>query len=326
MDLLPCQQTALNQFAAYARGRKDRLARDLDEVLRMSEISASEFRAALGEFQRSARVALHFHPDRPTRDYASTAESMTLSGVYQNQFQSGISNGALGGERPSWEDGLFEGAYRDQAGEHRPKYGALEVLPQLDGPAPRFGSCFFLLKPEVTGRCTFTYLDSHQLPVERGTLDEFEEIISKLFIDCFVNETVLGLPRLRPRALLKQLCQPKPTMSRNLNHYVEAQVHGPIDLRRDVLELHADPSFRGRGLLEPLCQAHHIPLVWHPGSSLETKRVPRDFRGPEMPALARQLAPGGTLRAFHLGHQTAHIAPQQLKLLWHVLVRFGKPC
>ncbi|MGQ7111171.1 DUF3626 domain-containing protein, partial [Escherichia sp. TWPC-MK] len=30
-----------------------------------------------------------------------------------------------------------------------------------DGPAPRFGSCYFLLSPKVSSRSTYTYLDSH---------------------------------------------------------------------------------------------------------------------------------------------------------------------
>jgi hypothetical protein len=31
-----------------------------------------------------------------------------------------------------------------------------------DGPAPRFGSCFFLLRPNVAKRSTFTFGGSHE--------------------------------------------------------------------------------------------------------------------------------------------------------------------
>lgn len=39
-----------------------------------------------------------------------------------------------------------------------------------DGPAPRFGSCYFLLSPKVSSRSTYTYLDSHQDPKEKGLM------------------------------------------------------------------------------------------------------------------------------------------------------------
>jgi hypothetical protein len=64
---------------------------------------------------------------------------------------------------PTWRR-LFGGAYHcdDATNAQRPKYGALDLMRHPDGPAPRFGSCYFLLKPAVAARCTFTYLDSHK--------------------------------------------------------------------------------------------------------------------------------------------------------------------
>ena len=34
--------------------------------------------------------------------------------------------------------------------------------------------------------------------------------------------------------------------ARNLNHYIEAQIHGEISLKEDVEALVVDPSFKGR--------------------------------------------------------------------------------
>ncbi|GIO01674.1 hypothetical protein J5TS2_23420 [Brevibacillus halotolerans] len=100
-----------------------------------------------------------------------------------------------------------------------------------DGPAPRFGSCYFLLSPKVSYRCAYTYLDSHQDSKERGTYDEFDDILSAIFKDAFLQEYAIGEKDLTPRKLIDHLlyklerpfkdfskCKP----SQNLNHYIEA--------------------------------------------------------------------------------------------------------
>lgn len=105
-----------------------------------------------------------------------------------------------------------------------------------DGPAPRFGSCYFLLYPEVSRRSTFTYLDSHQNPTEKGTYEAFEMILAALLKEAYVREFAVGEPNLTPPQLVERMRRlgepiPNPAMkkpSRNLNHYIEAQVHGDI--------------------------------------------------------------------------------------------------
>src|SRR5690606_7791400 len=129
--------------------------------------------------------------DRITRNKSSVAESMLSSGYYSNQFETGLSNGMLspflGGPRDMWENSLFGGAYAlaNVTAAERPKYGALDLMRHSDGPSPRFGSCYFLLKPAVSTRATFTYMDSHRNPDERGTLNIFEPILAALMEECF---------------------------------------------------------------------------------------------------------------------------------------------
>jgi hypothetical protein len=68
--------------------------------------------------------------------------------------------------------------------------------------------------------------------------------------------------------------------------------------------------------------------------------VPRDFRGPEMPSLAKRIATGRYFDAAMIGAAAASVTRDPaswhdcgtpdhvlggLKLLWHVLVRFGHP-
>ena len=51
--------------------------------------------------------------------------------------------------------------------------------------------------------------------------------------------------------------------------YVEMQVHGPIELDKDVAELVADPGYRGtpyEDKLRLLCLRHGIKLSWKSGA------------------------------------------------------------
>lgn len=43
--------------------------------------------------QTGARIGLHFHPERLSRNGMSVAEGLLRSGVYTNQFVAGLSSG-----------------------------------------------------------------------------------------------------------------------------------------------------------------------------------------------------------------------------------------
>jgi Protein of unknown function (DUF3626) len=130
--------------------------------------------------------------------------------------------------------------------------------------------------------------------------------------------------------------------SRNLDHFVEAQVHGDVLLWRDVQELVVDPSFQdsdtGRDL-EAMSAKYRFPLRWHQGFRMQVAAVPMDFRGASMPSLAARVAKVGVVDAKAIGTGVRELSRdavawmdrgthaevlQELKLLWHVLVRFGE--
>ena len=110
-----------------------------------------------------ARVVVHFHPDRFGHKLTTVAEALLAEGVYRNQFETGLSSGSVsafsGGARDTWENTLFGGAYHTEGvtDSERPKYGALELVRYPDGPIPRFGSCYFVLRPGVSMRTSFTF-------------------------------------------------------------------------------------------------------------------------------------------------------------------------
>lgn len=357
-ELTHSQLAALEYITKYARNRKYEARQDIRQVLQMSNIPEETFEEAVAKIKSHARVALHFHPDRPNPDMKTVAEALLEQGIYKSQFETSLSNGSVsaypGGERDLWEKRIFGGAYNLEGStdNQRPKYGALDLMLHPDGPAPRFGSCYFLLSPRVSYRCTYTYLDSHRDPEEKGTYEEFDDILAGLMTEVFSRDFAIGEKNLTPGGLVNHLLVnlEKPFSdpsdkepNRNLNHYIEAQVHGDISLKDDVEILVADPSFKdtdiGR-IFEQICSRYSIDLYWHMGFVLQADEVPYDFRGPSMPSLAKRIARDGLIDASVIGAAAMDLKRnpdiwidrgtygdvlQELKLMWHVLVRYGKP-
>jgi hypothetical protein len=151
--LAESQQAALQHITNYAKSRKTNAQAEIRHVLEMSNIPISAFETAVQNIKTYARVALHFHPDRPDAEMKSVADAFLDSGLYKSQFETMLSSGSVsafpGGQRDLWEEKIFGGAYHQEGvtNRHRPKYGALDLMLHPDGPSPRFGSCYFLLKP-----------------------------------------------------------------------------------------------------------------------------------------------------------------------------------
>jgi len=129
----------------------------------------------------------------------------------------------------------------------------------------------------------------------------------------------------------------------NLDYYVEVQVHGDVKLGRDVEALVADPSFNESEVgmeMVALAAKFGFPLRWHVGSEIKAEEVPHDFRGPTVPSLAERVAKDGVVNVKAIGDAVSELTRdpaawsergsrayvlQELKWLWHVLVRYGKP-
>jgi hypothetical protein len=325
--------------------------------------------AAAESIRRHARVIVHFHPDRIGIKPLTVAEALHDDGQYRSQFETGLSSGSLsafpGGARDAWEKALFGGAYHAPGASlhERPKYGALELIRYPDGPWPRFGSCYLVLTREATWRTSFTFSGSEQADAaERlGTIDELAGILAPLltevasggvaqvpwppFVAPTLGVTAPTVPGLLER-FARELELPRANPSsgvagRVLDTGIEAQVHGPIDLERDVERLVVDPAFartRTGDHLEALSRKYAIPLDWHPGFRLAAGDVPAEFRGSAIPRLAQRIAGDGIVDAAVVGaaERSLRLHPdewrawgdhadtlQQLRQLWHVLVCYG---
>jgi hypothetical protein len=258
-------------------------------------------RSTGGAIDRSARIVLHFHPDAPFGE-GTVLRAIARDGLYRSQFETGTSNGGLtaipGGERWGWETDLFGGLYDGEDPGRRPKYGALNQLNDPYGAAPRFGSSYLRLAEPALDRSTFCYPDSHYGPTHFGTATKMG---------------LLDAARIAP--------QDDP-----LDRYVEAHVHGPIDVSTDVEAIVLDPSYRGTGIEED-AQTLGCAVEWHPGYSLAMNdSLDPEYRGQRILDLACAIGDGAPLTPRLLGTVRAvgRYDPQDLKKVWHYLARYGR--
>ena len=369
--LSTAQREALRHVEETVRQRQENANAQLADILQRTGCSQTLFDDATESVRRHGRVVLHFHPDRIGLKPITVAQALLVDRQYRSQFETGLSSGSLTafpeGPRDAWERKLFGDAYHgaDASIGDRPKYGALELIRYPDGPWPRFGSCYFVLQRDVSRRTSFTFSGSEQADaLERlGTVDSMECVLAPLLAEVARGEgakvpwppfvaPILGVKNLTVAGLLKHLSHElalpradpsRGTAGRVLDTGIEAQIHGPIDMERDVERLVVDPAFAGTQTgdsLKELCRRYAIRLDWHVGFRLAVRDVPDEFRGPAIPRLARKIAGDGVVDAAVIGAAQASLQLQpdewgnwgsheeilqHLKQLWHVLVHFGAP-
>jgi hypothetical protein len=249
-----------------------------------------------GPLDPDLRVTLNFHPAFLGR--------LAEDGFYRSQFVTGTSNGGLtahpGGDRWRWESRIFGGAYDDAPAHERPVYGALDHRRRPFGAAPRFGSAHLRLSAAALARTTFCYPDSVLEPTAFGVAERAAPLVALALDD--------GQDA--------------------LDDYVEAQVHGPVDLARDVEALVLDPSFRGTEV-EAAARALPCPVAWHDGFRLSVTELRRHpgYRGPRFVELGAELAVDGWLdaRIVQEAAESGRYDRQEVKRVWHLLARFGAP-
>ena len=354
--LHPSQAAALAFVEEVALAKAAAVRRDLLRLLAELGLAADDYTAALASIAAAAPIDVSFHPDRLDKTGETVVQSLHSSGRYKNQFESGISNGVVtaveGGKRVLWEARLFGGAYQQRgvAARYRPKYGALNLLGHWDGACPRFGSCYFRLKPHVARRCSFAFGDSAVAPVDLGTIASFDGVLAATLKAIHATGRALGGEDLEVGSFLKAVTRATRLADaldfdgrpgRNLDDCIEVHIHGPLDLASDVACLVADGSFRptetGDRLVE-LSIGYGFDLHWTPGFFLSTADIPPDFRGPQMGPLAQHIASDGLLDAVKIGAADRALKRnpedwgawgsfeetlQLLKQLWHVLATFG---
>lgn len=251
------------------------------------------------------RITLNFHPDT-TASGVTTIELLARDGIYRSQFETGTSNGGMtaypGGDRWSWESLIFGGAYDACAGSDlslRPKYGALNYRADPVGASRRFGSCHLRLHPQVLVRATFCYPDSHMQPEHFGVGDRMA------LIDMAAeNRLALDL----------------------LDDYIEAHVHGPLQVAGDVEAVVLDPCYRNTPV-EDAARLLPCAVEWHDGFRLSVDRLGdcERYRSAAAAEAVSSISAGGFVTPLEVGAARAAGMDYQLaKWAWHCVARFGQ--
>jgi len=243
------------------------------------------------------RVLLHFHPDWPHLG-STVIEAMRRAGRYRSQFETGTSNGGLtahiGGDRWQWESRLFNGRYDSRPADERPVYGSLDLGDRY-GAAFRFGSSFLRLTAEASSRATFCYPDSVFDPPGVTGADGVARWITRMEGDDLDV----------------------------LDRYVEAHVHGGLNLAADVECIVLDKCFRGTSVHDEATRIG-VTVNFHPGFRVVTQELDPTYRGEEYSALAQLLGDELTPDMLGAAARSARYDPQALKRVWHLLARFGR--
>ena len=227
---------------------------------------------------------------------------MAEDGCIKSQFETQTSNGSLsahlGGDRWHWEHEAFGGAYDNAKPQDRPKYGALNFRGHLSGGSPRFGSAFFRLKSHVHQRATFCFPESYFSPNHFSTTEGIAQLI-KLFAQSRLDQ---------------------------LDHYIEAHIHGTLSLEQDIETLVLDPCYVGT-TIEQLAKELPCKLEWHQGFSITAQCLEpySAYRGKSIIELAHKLAVQNPITPLLLGQalQQQLASSEAIRKLWHYLARYG---
>lgn len=156
------------------------------------------------------------------------------------------------------------------------------------------------MRPDVIERMTFCYPDSYFEPSHFATAEKFSLI---------------------------ELAERDRSSTDILDCYIEAHIHGIINIEEDVEAVVLDSSYKNTQF-EILANKLPCTIEWHPGFRLPESRISDcvDYRGEEIAALACRLVNNGFITPYDIGlARRKNYDPQHLKMLWHCTAKFGSP-
>lgn len=214
--LTPIQRMALDQSEKKAKiSSKNTYLNVLGRFISL-DYSEDHLKTTLNYIRNDVKPVIHIMIENLIQYFID-------DGFYRNQFETNTSRGALScPSRLSWEKNLFRGVYDISTGSEKVKYGALNLLNYKNGvlSAYCYGDSYMILKDEVKNRITFVSGDSASMQLHLGT-----------FKNPGILLNVIG------DKLLRQLIEISNGLKETSDltyDYVEMQVHGMIDIKKDV--------------------------------------------------------------------------------------------
>jgi hypothetical protein len=360
IKLLPYEIEAIDFINTNSKSNESLNKNYIQRLLNDNSVDDIETDKLINNIFQYSYITVNFHPDRISSNGDLIIESILKEGKYYSQFKTGTTNGSKtaypGGERDLWEKELFGGFYHttETDCDRRVKYGSLNIMNYKDGASPRFGSCYLKLNKNVIDRCTFTFGDSYLKPKFVGTKDSFysimramldEVMLKKRFFNSYdydLIKTIKYIANMNQNNLNTQ----HGIIGRALDHYIETQIHGDINLMDDVDCLVVDESFRESGILQyilDISTEFNIDIQWIPCRKVIVDTIQDEFRGPIIKPFAKKILEELKISSEYIDANLIGIASrylqyntnswsefgdvnqtfQYLKQLWHVLVQFG---
>ncbi len=145
---------------------------------------------------------------------------------YRNMFERNSSKYAFSANacpRIEWEKNLFNGIYDQSTAFEKVKYGAINILNNPSGVflAHGYGDSYLLLKQNVKERTSFVFGDSSSKQTHMCSFDCCSQILYYVE-DAMFHEIVKVANKLIPHSDYKY------------PYYIEMQIHGAINLSKDV--------------------------------------------------------------------------------------------
>ena len=223
--LTHCQRRAIDHVLAKAIYKSAQATGALRALIRKIAHgkyawSENSTLAALHRFMASdVPIIIHL-------DIANTIPLLVKDIKYRSLFELSRYEEA---RRVSAESDMFNGAYDKEIPAMRPLYGCLNIGLNKAGQqlaAFAYGDGYFVLNDEtVRRRTTMTLADSYVLP-ETGTLKHCDHLLKQL-TESELEEIV--------EAALTQMCS---TGGAKQMSFREIQIHGQVELDRDIVSLH----------------------------------------------------------------------------------------
>lgn len=190
------------------------------------------------ENARTAPLMVHFDPFEEMKDGSLFIDRLSTDGIMKNNYDYGRVEDPE--ELSIKERELFGEDYDDAPNNERPIYGVLDLFKNGLGSMP-YGSVALVLNDDAKKRTTGTHTDSQNLDYEtNGKLTRSAEDPHHLLCDRWVTKwSNPNKADARRKNLMNAVISGKQAKDDDV---FEAQVHGGIDMKRDVdhLLVHKD--------------------------------------------------------------------------------------
>lgn len=233
--------------------------------------SESDLQKCLEYLDKQAPLTVNLPPKVTVGDTeVSVFKSLQGEGRYKNLWERGgrrAANPKAPQRSPAFflhkESKTFQAQYNAVSPRERPKYGALNPLKLPQGGASVFGRGVLILKPEVKQRTTYVPRDSRFTEMDQvgfqgamaGCLAAKSNDYLRQVMDVSLGNRAVGSyqPEEEPGAFTG-------------SNYIEAHIHGDIDLANDLAGVALDRCYQGTQYAqdaEAFALQFKVPLEWY---------------------------------------------------------------